>query len=487
MPVTVITNQPQGGTVFAGDNFSLSVGATGFTPFNYIWLYQSNAQATATVVAGASNATLTLTGVTANQAGLYSVVVSNVVNAVTSSPVSLLVKSVELYSGATMLNGGSYTFPSPPTLTIRSAFTNGSTFYTLDGSTPSFSSILYNGAFVVSNSETIKAIGYSADFAQSALADPVIATVPPQFTLTLSTLGGGVINGRQIGAPAGTFTSVITNSTFLYASNQVVAFSETPAPGFTFLGWQGSVTSTNTIIIITMNQNQNVTAVFGTTLSTTVTGSGRVLLAPPGGLYPYGTTVRVEALSQPGNVFGAWGNAASGSTSPLYFTVTNATPTISSIFGPTPANQSALTVLILGKGKVAVNPPGNSFATTASVSLTATPDAGQTFIDWSGSVSSTQNPLTVAMTQSRVIVAAFSGQSADLTTGGSVSNGLTHQGFQFTIVGDPQAVYLIQTSSNLTSWQDAGLLTNDTGELQFMDTGATNKPATYYRIKLVTP
>jgi hypothetical protein len=267
-----------------------------------------------------------------------------------------------------------------------------------------------------------------------------------------------------------------------------VTLSAVPSAGFSFLGWHGSVTSTSTNIGVKMNQNQNVTAVFGTTLSTTVTGNGRVLLAPPGGLYPYGTTVRVEALPQTGNSFGAWGNAAAGSTtSPLYFTVTNATPTISSIFGATPANQSALTVLILGKGKVAVNPPGNSFANTASVSLTATPDSGQTFVDWSGSVSSTQNPLTVAMTQSRVIVAAFSGQSAGLTTGGSVSNGLTHQGFQFTIMGDPQAVYLIQTSTNLTSWQDAGLLTNDTGEVQFMDTGATNKPATYYRIKLVVP
>jgi hypothetical protein len=30
-------------------------------------------------------------------------------------------------------------------------------------------------------------------------------------------------------------------------------------------------------------------------------------------------------------------------------------------------------------------------------------------------------------------------------------------------------------------------LTNDTGEVQFMDAGATNRLATYYRIKLVTP
>jgi hypothetical protein len=91
------------------------------------------------------------------------------------------------------------------------------------------------------------------------------------------------------------------------------------------------------------------------------------------------------------------------------------------------------------------------------------------------------------MTQSRVITATFSGQTFALSASSGGSNGLTAQGFKFTVVGDPGSVYQIQRSTNHTSWQNAGLITNGTGETQFTDPAATNVPATYYRTMLVTP
>jgi hypothetical protein len=52
--------------------------------------------------------------------------VHNIVGSVTSVPVQVRIKSVQLYQGDQMLTNRTYTYASPPTLTGRSAFVNGS-------------------------------------------------------------------------------------------------------------------------------------------------------------------------------------------------------------------------------------------------------------------------------------------------------------------------------------------------------------------------
>src|SRR5438445_752927 len=134
------------------------VSASGAAPFGSFWFRDGVFQP------GATNASLNFPIATSAQSGTYTVVVSNLVNSVTSAPALLRIKAVELFNGSLMLTNGTYSYISPPTLTIASAFTNGSRYYTLDGSTPSFASMLYTGPFTVSNSATVRAIGYSADF-----------------------------------------------------------------------------------------------------------------------------------------------------------------------------------------------------------------------------------------------------------------------------------------------------------------------------------
>ena len=67
-----ITTQPASQTVTAGANVSFTVAASGTAPLSYQWrLNGAN-------VAGATSATLSLTGVTTGQAGSYTCVVTNV-------------------------------------------------------------------------------------------------------------------------------------------------------------------------------------------------------------------------------------------------------------------------------------------------------------------------------------------------------------------------------------------------------------------------
>jgi len=451
---------PQSQTVLVGSNVVFSVAVDGTRPLQYFWRMNG------TNMPAETNATLNLTNVAAWQSGAYSLVVTNVAGSITSAPAILRVKSVELYVGNTLLTNGTYTFTSPPTLIIRSAFTNGSSFYTLDGSGPFFSSTYYTKPFVLSQSATVRAIGYSADFSQSEEADTVDAIVLVNHTLTASSSGGGSVN---LNPPGGT-----------YVETNVITATAVPDSGWTFLYWLGDTSGTNSTANISMERDKSIYAVFGTTLSTTVAGSGQILLSPPGSLYAYGRTVRLTAVPQSGSYFGFWGNAATGNTNPLYFTVTIPTPTISSIFGTNAANQAALTVLINGNGRVKLSPQGNVFSTIQTVTLTGIPDSGGNFQNWSGDASGVQNPLNLSMNQSKVVTANFSG-GPSLKIKTPQGDGLGPAGFRFTLSSDPDSIYEIFASTNLSNWQSLGRRTNTFGETQVTDISATNSTHKFYK------
>jgi hypothetical protein len=456
----VITNAPQPQTILAGSNAALTVGAYGTAPLRYYWLKDG------ANVPGETNASLVIPNATASQAGSYEVVVSNHVDHVKTAPVALRVKSVAICSGDQLLTNGTYLFSTPPTLTIRSAYTNGSAFYTLDGSTPSFNSTHYTGPFVLAQSATVRAIGYSADFSQSDEADTVNANVLVNHTLSVSTTSGGTVT---LNPPGGT-----------YLATNIVTATAQPGAGWYFLYWLGDASGPNPSVNVSMERDKALHAVFGTTLSTTVTGNGSIQVAPAGGVYPLGTTLRLTAIPQPGNYFGFWGNAATGNTNPLYFTISGPNQTVSSIFAPLPADQAALTVLINGQGRVNANPRANAYSTNQSVTLTAVPDSGQSFLSWSGDASGTQNPLTVSMAQSRVITANFSSQPR-LRVDRPGVEGLTPAGFRFTVVSDPQSAHEIRASTNLSAWVGLGRVTNDFGEVQFTDTNAAGSSRRFYQ------
>jgi hypothetical protein len=97
---------------------------------------------------------------------------------------------------------------------------------------------------------------------------------------------------------------------------------------------------------------------------------------------------------------------------------------------------------------VTSSPPQTSYPLGATVTLTATPPAGASFIGWSGSVSSTQNPLTLVMNSNKAITANFTVSIADavdtpnltFTTGGTKGwfgqSTTTHDGIDAIQSGD---------------------------------------------------
>ena len=96
VPPTV-TTQPTNVTALAGNTAVFTVAADGTAPFSYQWTFNN------TNLEDATNLTLTLTNVTMDEAGTYSVIVTNLAGSVTSSNAVLSIYS----SAASTLNGAS--------------------------------------------------------------------------------------------------------------------------------------------------------------------------------------------------------------------------------------------------------------------------------------------------------------------------------------------------------------------------------------------
>jgi len=158
-------------------------------------------------------------------------------------------------------NGGVFT--NSATVTISTTTPGAAIYYTLDGSTPNFSSTYYSGPFSLSHSAIVRAIGYCADFSQSEEADSINAIVLVNHKLSVLASAGGNVN---LNPPGGT-----------YISTNVVTATASPTVGSSFLYWLGDASGTNSLVNISMERDKVIQAVFGTTLSTTVVGNGQVI------------------------------------------------------------------------------------------------------------------------------------------------------------------------------------------------------------------
>ena len=451
--------QPQSKSVNAGTNVTFTATVRGTAPLAFQWRRNGS------VLAGATNLSLTLSNVQPVNAGNYSLRVTNALGFALSSDAVLKVVVITATGNGQPLTNSIHYFNTNVTIQLQSVYTNGLIFYTLDGSSPSFLSEQYTASFMVSSNALLRAIGYSADFFNAGELDPVNIQIPPSYVLTVNSAGGGSVSNFP--------------STSTYISNTVVTVTAIPSAGWVFMQWLGDAAGNNPVTSVTMNRSKSVQPVFGTTLSTTAAGGGSVTSTPSGGTYPYGTVVRLSAVPQTGNYFALWGNAASGNVNPLNFILTNANPSVSSLFAAVGGGQAALTVVPVGLGQVSVSPRANVYSVGASVSLTATPTGGQTFTGWSGDASGTQNPLSITMNQSKLIYANFT-KKPRLT-----AEMLREEGLRLTLIGDFTANYQMETSSNLTLWTASSILTNTTGTAQFMDSAATNVPRRFYRARLL--
>lgn len=218
-------------------------------------------------------------------------------------------------------------------------------------------------------------------------ATSVVATFqanPFSLTTYASTLpanqNGGAIT---LDPPGGSYTCTPAGMT--------VNLTAQPQPGWTFFGWSGADSTnglTATVNLTLTQPNRTVTATFSQLyiLNTNTSGSGSVLLDPPGGNYPYdplGRTVNLTAQPAPGWAFASWTgvDAANGASATVNLTPAQPVRTVSASFTQ---EQYTLTVSVQppSTGTFTVNPNTNRFLYGQSVNVSPTAIRGYGFSSW---------------------------------------------------------------------------------------------------------
>ena len=220
-----------------------------------------------------------------------------------------------------------------------------------------------------------------------------------------------------------------------------VQLTATPAPGQTFLGWGGDASGSTNPLTVAMTSNKNITASFTNAFALTAIGGGTATANPNQTSFNPGATVTLTATPDAGRTFLGWAGDASGNTNPLVVTM-NAPKSIIARFTAT------MTVAVTGNGSVARSPSQAEYDPDSSVVLTATPQSGWLFVNWTGDVNTSTNPVTVRMDRSKSVTANFSNNNFILAVA-TVGSG--------SVIKSPdQASYLGGTSITLTATPATG-------------------------------
>ena len=223
---------------------------------------------------------------------------------------------------------------------------------------------------------------------------------PPTYTLTI------VVEGEGTTDPAA--------GTHDYDDGESVPITATPDDGWEFVEWIGDATGTDLSVTITMDDDVTVTAVFAEiptptyTLTVNIEGQGTTDPAEGTHTYDEGTDVTITATPADGWEFVEWTGAATGTD--LEITVTmDDDKTVNAVFVeetiPTPTYT--LTVDTDGEGVVTVSPEGTEFEEGTTVTLTAIPTEGWTFVRWEGGASGTSVSTSVTMENDITVTAVF--------------------------------------------------------------------------------
>ncbi|UCH98232.1 MAG: PKD domain-containing protein, partial [Candidatus Aminicenantes bacterium] len=161
------------------------------------------------------------------------------------------------------------------------------------------------------------------------------------------------------------------------------------------------------------------------TLTTNTVGNGSIDLNPAGGTYCEGTVVTLTAIPDANWEFTGWSGDLTGSNNPETITM-NSNKSVTATFTYVPPPQYTLTVNTVGQGSVTLNPPGGTYDEGTVVTLTAVPDSGWKFDNWTGDLTGTTNPDTITMDANKTVTANFSEVgNCTLTVGSATVYGST--------------------------------------------------------------
>jgi hypothetical protein len=277
VPATITVEPPRTVTPEPLSPVNLSVTAVGDAHLYYQWYLMTPSQTNALSdsdygITGSASSNLTVYPLTNSNFGSYFVVVSNIYNAVTSSPASLSIQPPTLAVQKTKPE------VAAPTLLVQGTATgefgvdvlynlNGGAWTNATGAAPqtnwSANLILQGG--------TNTFMAYSEDpFGQRSKTNSVVIFYQTNNTLAFITNGTGKI------------TRSFTNSSLPVGVNYTV--TAVPGSNWLFLGWTGAVTATSNPLTILLESNTSLAANFVTNFFIPAAGTYNGLFCNPDGV-----------------------------------------------------------------------------------------------------------------------------------------------------------------------------------------------------------
>ncbi|MDZ7373240.1 MAG: right-handed parallel beta-helix repeat-containing protein [candidate division KSB1 bacterium] len=142
-------------------------------------------------------------------------------------------------------------------------------------------------------------------------------------------------------------------------------------------------------------------------LEVSVDGLGTVVLNPPGGSYPIGSTVELYAQRGPNWRFDHWEGDLSGSFNPTSLVVDD-NKRVVAVFVFDPAlDEVALHVQVVGQGRVELDPPGGIYPRGSRVTVQAVPATGWHFVGWEKGLAGSSLRDSLFLTQDTLVIARF--------------------------------------------------------------------------------
>lgn len=248
----------------------------------------------------------------------------------------------------------------------------------------------------------------------STVAITVVAPPPVQHTLATSASAGGSVS------PGGT-----------YNAGTLASVSAFPDGTHDFAGWSGDAAGSSNPVAVTMDRAKTVVAIFAPksfSLVTAANGGGSVT---PGGNYPYGTTVTINAAADTTHRFVGWTGDASGTTPSIALTLTRPLA-VQAVF----ESKTVQTITL---------PPIGDQAVGASIPLTVTSSSGL--------------PVTISVSGP----ATFSSGALTITGPGSVTVQATQAGDGYYLPAAPVTRSFNAAAPALVRYRAAGRTFLQTG------------------------
>ena len=441
VPPSIIT-PPQSQTVLAGNTVVLGVTAGGSAPLAYQWFFNTN-----NALAGETNASLTLVGVTTNQTGAYSVVVSNADGSMTSAPAALVVVSPAM--------GGSvsYTASYPQPLGA----------FELPDWSRSVTLPKFNPSQGVLNSITIRLSGTMRGSAQAE------NTSPSSGANLVLTLGAAL----QLFRPG---TLDLTNLLAGVSPTVTNTFSALVYDGVTDFGGSSGVTyaglNANQVATMTYNLEADkilFTGVGSIVLSLTASGQARAIVG--------GSTIVVFDSEARGEVTVTY-QYSSVPMPPSIITPPQSQTVLAGstvVLGVTAGGSAPLAYQWFFNTTTALAGETNASLTLASVTANQTGAYSVVITNAVGSVTSA--PAALVVGTSRLQPAALAAPDELRTEGFTVN---------LAVALNPTVAYVVQVSPTLSGnpgdWVDLKNFPGSSPAFQFLDTAATNAQQRFYRV-----